>query len=754
MPQTPLLFKEGNVAAYRHRRILIISKMSAELTMLSSFELPPAGGNQVRALHTVVEDDDGNIYYSDEFNHSVVSLDPRGETRWQASPFRYPRGMAIGFISEAGLPVQCLAICDSWNDRIQFFGLDGRWITSWNSAGGQAFKEVTDIRYLTGYWLVLDRQNHRLCRIATDGRLLSEFGRYFDPLLEPDWAASLVSSLDSASLPFDPLFYADRILGNSESELFVWEPLPRHLKQIAGDNLHTISISAPHTGEWIAADPAGLVSWSASAKMLTFHDRLGSPIAEAPFAGKPVFSSSAPTRVWMQQGTELRKVECSHMKSQTASAYGLLQWTTDKNIGPFLAPGGPWSSALDGLQAIEDRLLAEACKTAEVESDLSKADPALNQAIRDLATLWLPNFLSGQKRSRDVVSYLAVLQDRSERIQKGLDDILQRKWTVPPAEQAEHARLERTDQGLQTILKAVDRANELLLGVAGTAPLIFRRTAGFESGFLREVDRIFVGDPVTKRPAHPNHLARTSDGHIFVTGWNQVIHLDPTGKVVERIGDDGTLQSPIGIAADDSGLIWVAEFSAERLSVFDTRARTFAPLSLSSGSDSLRSPHGLCYRPDGWTLVADTGNSRILAVSPAGDTRILTSRSAREPGQFWLPIGVFINPSDRTGAFWVVDHRNHRLQEFDGEGNSTTEIGGRGVGKGRLLLPECACFLSGGLLLVSQRRFNRVLKLFTPEGVEMGRSPVDYSPAGILQHDRFIMIANVEGSDIRVYERR
>jgi hypothetical protein len=410
-----------------------------------------------------------------------------------------------------------------------------------------------------------------------------------------------------------------------------------------------------------------------------------------------------------------------------------------------------------------------------IQADLSKVGADLTLAIRDLSALVLPNFLNEPASGaavrvvdlpakQDVVSCLADLQDYSAKAQKRLDDI----WllrarvqaeTLREPERSEHARLLQIEDNLQILMGVLDRANELLLLVSDMAPGAPSRAIGFADGFLREVDRIFVGDPVTNNPGHPNHLTRTSDGHIFVTGWNQVLHLDPKGKILERLerldGEAGMLQAPIGIAADSSDRVWVAEFSAARLSVYDAERRSFVPLDFSNKETKpLQYPHGLCHRPDGSILVADTGNLRILSVSKTGHTKVLTYGGGGEPGRLWIPIEVFIEPSDSTGAFWVVDHRNHRLQEFDAEGNCTREIGGCGIGKGRFVLPECACFLADGLLMVSQKRFNRVVKLLTREGTELERWRVDYSPAGILEHDGFILIANVGGSDIRVYERR
>ena len=63
--------------------------------------------------------------------------------------FRYPRGLALGKIQTADLgPIDCLAVCDSWNDRVVFLNHEGSQIDEWKTAGGRSFREVSDIRYI------------------------------------------------------------------------------------------------------------------------------------------------------------------------------------------------------------------------------------------------------------------------------------------------------------------------------------------------------------------------------------------------------------------------------------------------------------------------------------------------------------------------------------------------------------------------------------------------------------------------------
>jgi hypothetical protein len=151
------------------------------LEMKRSISLPVISDLLPECLHSIVQDDDGNLYYSDEFNHLIVSVTERGELRWYRGgkgigpgQFQYPQGMSIGWAQIEEGKLHCLAVCDSWNQRIQIFRLDGHHVGCWESSGFLRFGEVVDIRFITenpiegdsrGYWLILDRGNHRLFSI-------------------------------------------------------------------------------------------------------------------------------------------------------------------------------------------------------------------------------------------------------------------------------------------------------------------------------------------------------------------------------------------------------------------------------------------------------------------------------------------------------------------------------------------------------------------------------------------------------------
>ncbi|MEJ2447252.1 MAG: TIGR03663 family protein [Anaerolineales bacterium] len=86
---------------------------------------------------------------------------------------------------------------------------------------------------------------------------------------------------------------------------------------------------------------------------------------------------------------------------------------------------------------------------------------------------------------------------------------------------------------------------------------------------------------------------------------------------------------------------------------------------------NLASPRNLEVAPDGTLYVLDTGNNRVLHLSPDG--ALLNSwgefgsleAGTADPGSFNEPWGISI---DRDGNIYVADTWNHRIQKFNSDG--------------------------------------------------------------------------------------
>lgn len=153
-------------------------------------------------------------------------------------------------------------------------------------------------------------------------------------------------------------------------------------------------------------------------------------------------------------------------------------------------------------------------------------------------------------------------------------------------------------------------------------------------------------------------------------------------------------------------------------------------------------------------LISDWGNHRIVRASPSGTCEVFAGGFGSQRGQFRHPRSLWKSGRGRGSAtFLVTDSRNHRIQRLDSSGKCTDEIGGCGLEKGRLVLPISVAEFDDGALVVSMWHVKRCLMLLSNTGEEIGLTAIDYSPGDMIVHNGRLLVADLEGSAIRVYER-
>ncbi len=312
---------------------------------LQRFPLPRISSTGTGPLHSVAVAPGGTIYYCDEINHTVAGLGDKGSLLWHRSEkgsapgqFFYPKGLSIGKIATPGNRIECLAVCDSSNRRVQFLDFDGRVISIWTSVGDFQFSEVVDIRFIaggdgfksttgsSGYWLVLDNGSHKIWALDESGNLRFQAGRCFPPGLEACWAAPGVflesqmprSGVSQSFPPFDFLFFPTRLLGDAEDSLYVWQPHAGSLKQVLPPNLVPIHLGSGGL-EWISADESGIVGWDTDNNRLVRYGFDGELQLETMIQGSPVPSSLSPDKYFLQNGEFLELWRWAGLQSKKTS---------------------------------------------------------------------------------------------------------------------------------------------------------------------------------------------------------------------------------------------------------------------------------------------------------------------------------------------------------------------------------------------------------------------------------------------------
>jgi hypothetical protein len=753
--------------------------------------LPGSAKRKPGPIHSLILDESANQYFTDELDHRIVSLSAGGDLRWQVDrtefspgPLRYPRGLAIGWTFTDGGLQRCLAVCDSWNSRIVLLNLEGCSLDQWEAAGETRFQEVCDVRFIgaheKGYWLILDKGNHRLCALGLDGRLLFQVGRTFSADLawripNRDWIEETAEAV-TAFEPYDALYYPTRIIGSCSDAIYLWEPLFGRLTQVLYGNLFPIRVQPP-CDEWLAADGSGLIGWSAASCRLRRYANNGELILEIPVEGTPIAADLSRKEVWLQR--ENRIARQTWKESDAPTVFPVLLRSVEEDLELFdldqaHAARHQYFRCIDSLLTLADSLVAHlAAEHSRLDSLMHELPEAQSEWSRNL-TSWhvgvlkwklaqVPGLLEERIRTQwEQLSRPVLAKFRD--VMPRLDEILMIDWNQDLG--TFKARLEGK---LWEIVNELARAAGARDGSAnvvelnrlpanGLLPYPTTRTRGNVT--LREVAqwKLNSGD---ESLTFPRGLTSSSDGNLFVSFWKSrtILRLDREGKVLGRLDQRGSapvhFERPVGIALDRFSRLWIVDESLNSVVIWDFRNdRSQAIKGEEPDVGGFRGPLGICEGPEGFMLISDYHNHRILRISLEGECRVFAGGKGRGPAQFQHPGSLYkSNTVHGAGTFLVADTRNHRIQRLDSSGKFIEEAGGCGLEQGKLVLPLSVAEFDDGALAVSMWHVKRSLVLLSSSGEELGHAAIDYSPGDMLVHEGRLLVPDFEESAIRVYER-
>ena len=244
-------------------------------------------------------------------------------------------------------------------------------------------------------------------------------------------------------------------------------------------------------------------------------------------------------------------------------------------------------------------------------------------------------------------------------------------------------------------------ANVTTVGVTCVDNPILALLAGSLGGGSGSAD----GTGAAARFASPSGVAVDSAGTVYVAdGGNSTIRKITAGGVVTTLAGtagalgsiDGTgaaarFSSPTGIAVDSAGTVYVADTGNSRIRKI-TAAGVVTTLAGSPGGSGSTDgtgaaarfyfPMGIAVDSAGTVYVADTGNSTIREITPAGVVTTLAGTagatgSADGTGaaaSFSSPSGVAV---DSAGNLYVADRANSTIREIAPAGVVTTLAGRR-----------------------------------------------------------------------------
>jgi sugar lactone lactonase YvrE len=249
---------------------------------------------------------------------------------------------------------------------------------------------------------------------------------------------------------------------------------------------------------------------------------------------------------------------------------------------------------------------------------------------------------------------------------------------------------------------------------------------------------------------HPYDVAADSAGNIYISDtFNDVIRKLSTsdeltviaGKLGTYGSDDGTgsaarFHNPRGIAVDRSGNIFVADDGNHTIRKITPSGEvsTFAGSAGNSGSADgtgsnarFKYPDGIAVDFAGNVFVADSSNSTIRKITPAGVVTTLAGRAGTDGFADGAGSNAFFNDPeglavDSSGNIYVADALNNSIRKVTPSGQVTTLAGasfdGSDDGHGsaaRFHWPRDVIVAPSGVIYVVDQS-NATIRKVTPSG--------------------------------------
>lgn len=156
----------------------------------------------------------------------------------------------------------------------------------------------------------------------------------------------------------------------------------------------------------------------------------------------------------------------------------------------------------------------------------------------------------------------------------------------------------------------------------------------------------------------------------------------------------GTLNAPWGIALDSGNNVYVAELFGSRVDKYSSTGTSITQWGSSgAGNSQFNRPKYIDLDGSGNVYVADNMNHRIQKFSSSGAYITQWGSYGTGNGQFNGPTGIAVDISG--SAVYVADSNNSRIQKFDLSGGYITQWGSVGTGNGQFQFDDLVNGLQG-----------------------------------------------------------
>jgi len=236
------------------------------------------------------------------------------------------------------------------------------------------------------------------------------------------------------------------------------------------------------------------------------------------------------------------------------------------------------------------------------------------------------------------------------------------------------------------------------------------RDSGIKAGFFNKLKGMIMGqeEDILNKPIA---VAVNDREIIFICDPGRpALHIlkqrERQYKKVTAVNDE-ELISPVGVAAGDSGTVFLSDSGLKKVFCLDADGR----FKFSVGSDKkfLR-PTGLAVNKDRLYIV-DTAAHHILIFDLRGNFTGEFGERGKGPGQFNYPTSI---AADKEGKIYVIDALNFRVQVFDKDNRFLYAIGQAGDSSGSFSRPKGVAVDSFGHIYATDGMFDN-LQIFNQE---------------------------------------
>ena len=264
--------------------------------------------------------------------------------------------------------------------------------------------------------------------------------------------------------------------------------------------------------------------------------------------------------------------------------------------------------------------------------------------------------------------------------------------------------------------------------------------------------------------SNPVAFSLGEDGRMAVADRGaKCVHLyipqDKSYQRITRAGKGMAFKSPVSVAFDREGRMYVTDSMLRRVVVFDREGQFQKVISGVDGEEFLR-PTGLTFDPSRRALyLVDTMRHKVFVMDRIGAKLFEFGGRGSQKGNFNFPTHICFGPDRRV---YVTDAMNFRIQIFSSHGDFIGSFGHHGDGSGDFAMPKGVAVDKKGVIYVVDALFDNV-QLFNEWGDflltvgKRGRGPGEFwLPSGVFidnRHNR-LYVCDTFNKRVQIFEIR